>query len=75
MGILLRLATACREARRKAGLTQLDIAVVAGVGHATVSRFERAQGWPDEIEAIVEAYASECEVEARELWLRAIGDR
>ena len=67
-----RLAEVSRKARLEAARTQLDIATVAGVSHVAISRFERAEGWPDEIEAIIEAYASECGLEARELWLRAL---
>lgn len=71
-GILVGLAASCRAARHGADRTQLDIATVAGVGHATISRFENAGGWPLDPDRIVEAYASECGVEARELWRRAI---
>lgn len=71
-GLLEKLAAVCRETRRESGRTQIEIATAVGVGHVTVSRFERAVRWPREIEALVEAYADASGVTARELWLRAI---
>jgi len=54
-----------------ADLTQLDIAVTAGVSHATVSRFERAAGWPLNPDQVVSAYEKEIGLESGELWKRA----
>jgi transcriptional regulator with XRE-family HTH domain len=55
--MLDHLGQAARAARREAGLRQIDIATTAGVSHVTISEFERAQGWPERLDAILDAYA------------------
>jgi transcriptional regulator with XRE-family HTH domain len=45
-----RLGTALREARRSAGLRQLDIARVAGISQSFASRMERGEGSSASIE-------------------------
>lgn len=65
------LAAVAREARVAADRTQLDIAVTAGVSHATISRFERAAGWPLNPDAVITAYEQEIGLESGALWKRA----
>lgn len=66
------LAAVARGVRRDAGRTQLDVATRAGVSHAAISRFERAENWPQDVDRIVAAYATECDVDEIEIWRRAI---
>lgn len=68
-----RLGGVCRDARERRGLRAIDVAITAGVSEATVSRFERGEGWPRDTDGMVAAYASELEVEPLELWRRAVG--
>lgn len=70
--MLKRLGRVAHEARLAAGRTQIDIAVVAGVSHAVVSRLETGERWPRDVDAMVEAYESECGLERDELWRRAL---
>lgn len=70
--MLRPLSDAAKGARLAAGRTQLDIATAAGVNQMTISRFERAVSWPQNVDTIIEAYADECGVDATELWRRAI---
>lgn len=65
------LAAVARDARVAADLTQLDIATAAKVGHATISRFERAGGWPMEADRIISAYERECGLVEGEIRKRA----
>jgi transcriptional regulator with XRE-family HTH domain len=69
-----RLGAACREARRAAGLRQIDIATAAGVDHSTISRFETGYGnrWREDTDDIVAAYAHELGITPEELWRRAL---
>lgn len=69
--MLLQLARVAREARLAAGLRQLDIATTAGVSHETISRLERAQSWPKDLDEVVSAYEAECGLSGGELWKRA----
>lgn len=69
--MLQQLARVVREARLAAGLRQLDVATTAKVSHETISRLERAEGWPLEADRIISAYEQECGLEAGELWKRA----
>lgn len=69
--MLQALARVAREARLAAALRQLDIATAAGVSHETVSRLERAEGWPLEADRLIDAYEGECGLRRGELWLRA----
>jgi len=66
--VLDALASVARDARVAADLTQLDIATAAKVSHATISRFERAEGWPQDVGAIIDAYETECGLRPGTLW-------
>jgi transcriptional regulator with XRE-family HTH domain len=71
--VLDHLAWTCQRARKHAGVHQLRIASTAGVEEATISRWEtRSRRSPDELEAIIAAYATECGVSARWLWDQAL---
>lgn len=69
-----RLGEVCRGARVDAGRHAIDIATAAGVSEATISRFERGDGWRRQTDEIVAAYAAETMVEPLELWRRAVGE-
>jgi transcriptional regulator with XRE-family HTH domain len=66
------IGRACREARLEADLRQIDIATTAGTTHATVSRFETGSSWPIDPDALVSAYADDCDVHPLTLWTRAL---
>lgn len=74
MGTMLdHLGRVCRQAREDAGLDQYDIASTAGVSRSTIGRFEtRGVEAPRALEAIVNAYAAECDVDAFDLWTGAL---
>lgn len=69
--MLSALAGSARRLREAAGLRQIDIATAAGVSHATISNFERAKSWPQDVDRIVNAYCDECGVKVHDLWKRA----
>lgn len=69
--MLRYLGLACREARERAGLRQIDIATAAGTTHVTISRLERGHKWPIDPGRIVQAYADELGLEAADLWCTA----
>lgn len=71
--VLDHLARTCLHARHAAGREQLDVAQAAGVSEATISRWEtRDRRCPEELEAIVDAYAAECSIPAYDLWTAAL---
>ena len=67
-----RLGRAARTARLHAGLGLLDVAQAAGVSEATISRFERGEGWRRETNTIVDAYAQVCGTTPNDLWRAAL---
>lgn len=73
-GVLSQLGLACFRARESAGLRQIDIATVADVTHATVSRFEAGMRAPRDVDRLVLAYAVECGAAPETLWLEAIAE-
>jgi transcriptional regulator with XRE-family HTH domain len=66
------LAATAREARRQAGLRQIDIATTAGVAHTIISAFELAEHWPQRIDEIIAAYAQELGCDPTDLWGAAV---
>jgi transcriptional regulator with XRE-family HTH domain len=70
--MLDHLGAAARKVRRETGLRQIDIATTAGVSHVIISRFERGVAWPEQIDAIVDAYATEAGLRPHDLWARAL---
>lgn len=70
--MLEHIGEASRDARRQAGLRQLDVATTAGVSHVTISRFERGKSWPLDPDRVVAAYAEELRVDPIELWTAAL---
>ena len=71
-GVLPWIAGVCRQARIAAGRRQVHIAAAADVDQSTVNRFELAQGWPRDVDAMIAAYAEDLAIPAIELWRRAI---
>jgi hypothetical protein len=71
--MLDQLGRAAREARLRAGRTQLDIATAAGVSHAVISRLETGRRWPRDPDQVIGGYERECDLQTNELWQRAIG--
>lgn len=72
-GMLYHLGRVCRDCRTRAGATQLDVAVRAGVSHAAVSRFETGRSTPKVgLDRMVRAYARECGTTPKALWAAAI---
>jgi hypothetical protein len=76
--LLPYLAAVAREARLAAGVTYAHVAVHvlkngrAGVSESTLVRFEHAQHWPENPDAIVAAYATAVDCAPYELWQRAV---
>lgn len=74
MGSLLdHLGRACRCARENARVDQYAIAASAGTSRSTITRFEsRGVVAPRRLEAIVDAYGAECDVDPVDLWRMAL---
>lgn len=71
--MLVYLARVCRQARERAGLKQADITAAAGLRtDSTLSNFENAKAWPEQLEAIVAAYAEQTGTTPRALWRAAL---
>lgn len=70
--MLEHLGAVLREARLAAGLRQIDIATVAGVGHVTLSRLERGVRWPEGLDSVIGAYAQETGRDPADLWAAAL---
>lgn len=66
------MGRAAREARIRADLSLLDIAVTAGVSQPTLTRFERGRGWRRDMNEIVAAYAEACGTTPEDLWRAAL---
>ncbi|MCU1677919.1 MAG: hypothetical protein JWM93_2677 [Frankiales bacterium] len=70
--MLAALAWASRGARRQADVARWEVAALAGVDVATVSRFERAKAWPRDPDELVAAYAALAKVRPQEIWRAAV---
>jgi transcriptional regulator with XRE-family HTH domain len=71
--LMLRyLGQAAEEARVRADRLPAHIAARLRVSDSTVRRFERGLSWPTNPDATVDAYAAELDIDARELWARAL---
>jgi len=67
------LSRILREARERAHIRRQEIAIVAGLDASTISRFENATSWPQQLDRLVAAYAQLCGIEdGRELWTQAL---
>jgi len=73
--VLDELREVCKDARLSARLRLIDIATAAGVSHEVVSSWEAGKRTPRDLERLVAAYESECELEPDELWRRALERR
>jgi hypothetical protein len=76
--LLPHLTQVAREARIAASITYAHIAIHVrksdgrrGVAESTVHRFENARGWPENPDAMVEAYALATGQPVAEFWQRA----
>jgi transcriptional regulator with XRE-family HTH domain len=65
------LGRACRQARERKDVVQVQIAAALKVNQATIARFEDGSAWPRRPEDVLLAYASELEIDVRLLWLQA----
>ena len=70
--MLQHLGSVARQARLHADLRQIDIATTARMSHATVSRFETGQAWPQDPDRLIAAYAEETSSSAVSFWARAL---
>jgi transcriptional regulator with XRE-family HTH domain len=77
--LLPHLAAVTREARIAAGLTYAHIAVHVrkrdgrlGVSESTVARFEYGKQWPENPDAMLDAYGAALDVHPVTLWRSAI---
>lgn len=73
MGLLDHIGPACKQARERVGLRQIDIATEAGTTHASISRFETGNRQaPQRVDDLVAAYAAETGRTERQLWQAAM---
>lgn len=70
--VLQHLGDVCRTARLEAGVRQIEVSTVAGVTDTIVSRFELGTGTPRDLDAVVNAYALECDTDPFDLWMQAL---
>jgi hypothetical protein len=73
------LAQAAREARLDVGLKYTHISHLvlkrggkAGVSESTLARFEHAEHWPEDPDAMINAYCQAIDCHPYELWARAL---
>lgn len=67
-----RLGQECRQRRREAGLSLMEIAVRADVSQATVHHFEDGGWWVRRTDQLVDAYAEMLSTTPRAIWRAAI---
>ena len=68
------LAEACKGARELAGVTQPEVAHLAGIERSGVARFEEGKRYPRDIDRMVKAYATATNRDdSRALWRIALG--
>lgn len=74
MQVMGALSKECREAREESGVRRSALAHAIERGQNVIDRFERGQTWPTgrDIDQLVNAYADLCQIDAYELWARAI---
>lgn len=67
------LSRVLREARERSQISRQQLATVAGLDSSTISRFEQAASWPQQVDRLVAAYAHMCSIQdGRELWTAAL---
>lgn len=66
------LGLAARDARERAGRLQVHVAASMGVNQITISRFERGERWPRNVDVILAAYADDLDIDARDIWADAL---
>lgn len=71
-GMLYWVAEAAKEARIDAGRLQVHIAAELSKNQSTIDRFESHGSQPREVDATVQAYADDLEIDVRQLWARAL---
>lgn len=64
------LGIAAGELRRRAGRKQVHVAAAANLDQSTIWRFEHGEnkGFPSNVDSIVDAYASDLDLDAAEVW-------
>lgn len=71
-GMLHWLARAASEMRDEHDRKLVNIASSLGRSESTVSRFEKAVGWPERPDAMIDAYADDLDINPIEIWSRAL---
>jgi hypothetical protein len=66
------LAQAAKALRRAGGRKTVNIGSSLGMSESTISRFENAKGWPERPDQMVAAYADDLDVDAIDIWARAL---
>ena len=66
------LSAACKAARELTDRRQVHIAAEANVDQSTIARFEDVRAWPKRPDHIVNAYASDLELDPYDLWEEAL---
>lgn len=71
-GLLPHLGRAARDHRRRAKLKLVRVAYSLNKAEATMSRFERGEVQPNDLDRVVAAYAREVGVEPIDIWADAM---
>src|ERR1700694_4168260 len=66
------LRQAARELREERDRKQVHIAAGGDVDQSTVNRFERGESQPRDLDALVEAYADDFDMQAMDIWAHAL---
>lgn len=66
------LGVVCREQREKRDRLQVHVAASLDRNQSTVARFERGDGWPQDPDITVAAYADDLDMDPVELWTLAL---
>lgn len=66
------IAAAARDARIDARRKQVHIAAERGMTEESIRKFEQAKRWPRDPDAMVNAYASDLDLDPLDLWAEAV---
>lgn len=70
--MLFWITQAATSARKAAERKQVHVAASADVDQSTIARFERGDAWPRRTDSIIDAYASDLDIDSIQVWEEAL---
>jgi len=71
-GLLPHLGKAARTLRRERGIKLVRVGAALDKTEAALARFERGEAQPNDLDATIQAYAEELDIDPIEIWQLAL---